>query len=166
MDKAKKISAVCLIAMTLAGCGANTEDNNKQTSQGYHNNDYMEPTENGARTASNEEGYVWDDAKKKIDAIQDVKSSHVIAVGHDAYVSVVLENENQEEAPNDLKKRVSDELMKSDPSITKVYVSSNPEFISHMENYGDRIRGGEPFSGLYDEFTGMTKRIFPESYSK
>ena len=164
MNHVKNVSMLCLLAITLVGCGTNTE-NNKQTTQGIHDNQ-MEPTEYGTRTNTAEEGYVWDDAKKKIDAIKDVKSSHVVAVGHDAFVAVVLENENHEEPPKELKKKISDEVMNEDSEINKVYVSSNPEFFDHMENYGERLHAGESFSGLYDEFKGMSKRTFPESYSK
>lgn len=155
----------CLLAITLVGCGGTNTENNEQSTQGYQNNQ-MEPTAYDNQTTNDEEGYVWDDAKKRIDNIQDVNASHVVVVGHDAFVAVSLENGNQQEPPNDLKKKISDEVMKDDSHINKVYVSSNPEFVGHMENYGERLRGGEPFSGLYDEFKEMTKRVFPESYSK
>ncbi|TSB48529.1 YhcN/YlaJ family sporulation lipoprotein [Alkalicoccobacillus porphyridii] len=165
MNYLKSISMLCLVSIMLVGCGMNNDNNGENTAQNYDQQPMgQDENRNMNRADNHDEGYVHDEVKQKVDEIDGVRTSHVVVVGNDAYVAVMLDNDNnnQEEIPKDLKEKVSDKVKEEDPSISAVYVSSNPDFLGHMQNYSDRLQQGEPFTGLYDEFAEMTKRVFPD----
>jgi YhcN/YlaJ family sporulation lipoprotein len=41
-------------------------------------------------------------------------------------------------------------------------VSANPDFIDRINDYGDKIRDGQPIEGMADEFNEMIRRMFPQ----
>ncbi|MEH7014692.1 YhcN/YlaJ family sporulation lipoprotein, partial [Neobacillus niacini] len=45
--------------------------------------------------------------------------------------------------------------------IQNVYVSSNPDFVERMKDYGRRIKQGDPIEGFFDEFNETVRRVFP-----
>ncbi|OXS79984.1 YhcN/YlaJ family sporulation lipoprotein [Domibacillus enclensis] len=48
-------------------------------------------------------------------------------------------------------------------SIEKVYISEDPEFTTQMKDYADRVRAGEPVEGIFDEFSDVIRKVFPNS---
>ena len=170
MKMLRDIVMVGLVGVALVGCGSNTEDNAmqkanqvKDQSNNYQDDMYGDKYYN---TNMDSRMNISEEAAKKITELDEVGQAHVVVVESDAYVAVMLKEDNKEELYEDLKKKISDEVMKTDSNINKVYVSSNPEFIDHMEDYSERLQKGEPLKGLYDEFKGMAERIFPEAYRK
>ncbi|MGA9227560.1 MAG: YhcN/YlaJ family sporulation lipoprotein, partial [Mesobacillus sp.] len=78
-----------------------------------------------------------------------------------AYVAVVLSNDETGNVRKDLEKKISDRVKSTDSNIENVYVSSNPDFVDRMKDYGDKIQNGEPIRGLFDGFSEMVQRVFP-----
>lgn len=103
-----------------------------------------------------------DDIADKITDMKEVNNATVIVTDNNAYVAVVLTGNKQGDVTQSLKKKISDKVKATDKSINNVYVSANPDFVDRMQDYGRRIRKGEPIKGLLDEFGQMTRRVFPE----
>ncbi|MCM3615953.1 YhcN/YlaJ family sporulation lipoprotein [Sutcliffiella horikoshii] len=103
---------------------------------------------------------VADEASKRITDLKEVKSSNVLVTDRNAYVAAVLEGENKE-LSNDVEEKIANQVRKTDRSIRNVYVSVNPEFVDRMEGYTNDINEGRPITGIFDEFTEMVQRVFP-----
>ncbi|MCL6574281.1 MAG: YhcN/YlaJ family sporulation lipoprotein, partial [Bacillus sp. (in: Bacteria)] len=56
---------------------------------------------------------------------------------------------------------IAGRVRSTDRNIRNVYVSSNPDFVDRMSEYGDKIRSGRPITGLYKEFNVMIQSVFP-----
>ncbi len=93
--------------------------------------------------------------------MQEVRHANVIVTENNAYVAVVLEDNTKGDVREDLEKKISDQVKSTDKGINNVFVSSNPDFVDRMGDYGDKIQNGEPVKGLFEEFTEMVERVFP-----
>ncbi|WP_336765401.1 YhcN/YlaJ family sporulation lipoprotein [Paenibacillus sp. USHLN196] len=62
---------------------------------------------------------------------------------------------------DEIKGKISAKIKQFAPNIENVYVSANPEFVEHVENYATDMRNGKPVSGMIDTFQSMVERIFP-----
>lgn len=93
--------------------------------------------------------------------MQEVRHANVIVTENNAYVAVVLEDNTKGDVREDLEKKISDQVKSTDKGINNVFVSSNPDFVDRMGDYGDKIQKGEPVKGLFEEFTEMVERVFP-----
>jgi YhcN/YlaJ family sporulation lipoprotein len=104
---------------------------------------------------------VADKAADRIKDLDEVERANVIVTNRNAYVAVVLRDGAKGEVTNRLEKKIADKVKDSDSDIRNVYVSSNPNFVNRMEDYGNRINQGDPIEGFFDEFNEMVRRVFP-----
>ncbi|MEK1832383.1 YhcN/YlaJ family sporulation lipoprotein [Priestia megaterium] len=44
-----------------------------------------------------------------------------------------------------------------------MYVSSDPDFVNRMEDYGNRINENATRNGLFEDFTETVRRVFPNN---
>ncbi|QOS80869.1 YhcN/YlaJ family sporulation lipoprotein [Paenibacillus sp. JNUCC31] len=63
--------------------------------------------------------------------------------------------------PEEIKSKISAKIKQYAPHVENVYVSSNPEFVQHVESYSTDIRNGKPVRGMIGSFQSMVERIFP-----
>ncbi|MFC9711790.1 YhcN/YlaJ family sporulation lipoprotein [Paenibacillus sp. NPDC056933] len=63
--------------------------------------------------------------------------------------------------PAEIKSKISAKIKQYAPHVENVYVSSNPEFVQHVESYSTDIRNGKPIRGMIGSFQSMVERIFP-----
>ena len=106
---------------------------------------------------------VADEAADRIAKLDEVDNANVIVTNRNAYVAVVLKNGAKGEVTDRLEKKVADQVRATDPDIRDVFVSSNPDFVNRMEDYGNRINEGAPVRGLFEEFTETVRRVFPNT---
>lgn len=106
---------------------------------------------------------VHDEVKNRIEDMNEVRRAHVIVTDSTAYVAVVLNDDSTGNIRKDLEEKISDRVRTTDESIDNVYVSSNPDFVNRMSDYGNKIQNGKPIRGLYDGFSEMVQRIFPSA---
>lgn len=104
---------------------------------------------------------VHDEVKNNIEDLNEVKRAHVIVTDSTAYVAVVLNGDKTGNVRKDIEDKISDKVKATDKSIDNVYVSSNPDFVDRMSDYGNKIQNGMPIRDLYDEFSEMVQRVFP-----
>ncbi|EDL63886.1 YhcN [Bacillus sp. SG-1] len=176
----------------LTGCGmANggngADDNNLQTQNvGYNNNgendlngnendigdnglfgDNENDGDNGLFNDDGNNGQqrmeVADQAANKVKGLKEVQEANVIVTDNNAFVAVMLKDNAEGEVTKQIEKKISNAVKEADQDIENVYVSSNPDFVDRMRNYGNDIQDGDPVEGLFEEFSEMTRRVFPNA---
>ncbi|MFC0562170.1 YhcN/YlaJ family sporulation lipoprotein [Halalkalibacter alkalisediminis] len=158
MEFLKRIS-ICLFAIALiTGCAMNDEarDNNRTA-----NNANIQNVAN--RNNNDTRMQVADEAQDKIENLSEVRHANVIVTNRNAYVAVVLDDDSKGEVRKDVENKISDQVKSTDDNIRNVFVSSNPDFVDRMGDYGDKIQSGKPIRGLFEEFNEMVQRIFPNA---
>lgn len=148
---------ILTLSFVLTACGANSaaDDKNKEENERGSKAQNVDDKNNNSRMR------VADKAQDKIENMQEVRHANVIVTENNAYVAVVLEDNTKGDVREDLENKISDQVKSTDKGIRNVFVSSNPDFVDRMGDYGDKIQGGKPIRGLFEEFTEMVQRVFP-----
>lgn len=166
MKRIWMLLSAALLFIALTGCG-NREENDTATNT-ENNGEVDQKDDTEANDKENLE--LADDASDKIDELEEVDSSTVIITENNAYVAVVL-NENSDgteiaEGSDELEQieeKIGEQVRETNDSVDNVYVSINPDFVSRMNEYRDKVDQGEPVEGLFEEFGELTQRIFPDA---
>lgn len=106
---------------------------------------------------------VADVAADRIVALKNVKDANVIVTDHTAYVAAVLDDNKESNLTKDMEHKIAHEVRKADGSVHRVFVSTNPDFVNRMNGYVDKLQTGKPVSGLFNEFSEVVRRVFPNS---
>ncbi len=169
MNAKRGILLISMLSMSLIFAGCNNKDNKgtvgtNNTHDGVQNVRYNEPNTNDMTNVNNTNNHMVlaDQAAQKVTNVNDVKAASVIVTDNNAFVAVVLQNDQK--LTDKLQKKISDAVRATDSSIDHVYVSANPDFIDHMDNYTNKLRNGKPVVGLFEEFSKMTQRVFPNAH--
>lgn len=166
MKKINYFVMTLLVIPLLFGCAANQDneatdkrDNNDVEIQNVRNedNDFDLNNNNG------EQMDVADEAADHISKLEEVQTANVIVTNRNAYVAVTLRNGAKGEVTDRLENRIADQVRKTDSDIQNVFVSSNPDFVQRMNDYGDKINNGDPIEGFFEEFNEMVRRVFPNA---
>ena len=106
---------------------------------------------------------VADDVAAKIAELDEVDVAHVLVTDTNAYVAVKAKEGTEDN--DELKTRISEKAKegKGNLNFENVYVSLDPDFVGRMEEYGTKIKAGEPVEGFFDEFTDTVQRVFPDT---
>lgn len=149
--------SIFILSFVLTACGADSaaDDNDKEENDRGTKVQKVDDENNDSRMR------VADKAQDKIENMQEVRHANVIVTDNNAYVAVVLEDNSKGDVREDVEKKISDQVKTTDKRIRNVFVSSNPDFVDRMGDYGDKIQNGEPVKGLVEEFTEMVQRVFP-----
>ncbi|WP_052427549.1 YhcN/YlaJ family sporulation lipoprotein [Neobacillus niacini] len=175
MKKAKLFPMFFLFIFSLMGCNANNNDDvamNNRNNDGARNVRYQPDNVDTRRITNNQNDIdrnfdnntrmeVADKAADRITDLDEVDSANVIVTNRNAYVAVELRDSAKGEVTNRLEKKIADKVRDSDRDIQNVYVSSNPDFVERMKDYGRRIKQGHPIEGFFDEFNETVRRVFP-----
>lgn len=165
---------ILLLSVYLTGCARN----NANEEAGNRNRTGMEPTRVNYNTKdvvprvtdvrndnrinnTNTKMEVADRAAEKISSMPEIDRANVIVTDNYAYVAAKLDPSTKH-LTNKTESKISDQVKLADPDIDRVFVSVNPDFYNHMNNYADDIRSGRPVSGFIEEFSKMVQRIFPD----
>lgn len=183
MIKKMKILIAILIVGFLTACGNDDAKDDKTKETNTTNTTNEENTDPNATVDTGTDGDIGDEAgqnvstngDQKVDIADDVAAqiaemdevdtAHVLVTDSNAYVAVRLKNGVEDN--DELKTRISDKAKegKGTSSFENVYVSLDPDFVGRMEEYGNKIREGEPVEGFFDEFTETIHRVFPDAHS-
>ncbi|SES96662.1 sporulation lipoprotein, YhcN/YlaJ family [Salinibacillus kushneri] len=139
------------------GDNLNINNGNQDNINRNGNNDTGQNTNN-----NNNQYEVANRAADRItDEINEVDQAYVFAGNENAYVAIALKGNQNDEASDKLKQRVSKVVKATDEDIDDVFVSANPEFFNQAGDYADQIENGDPIEGLFKEMGDMFQRIFP-----
>jgi spore cortex protein len=157
----KRLSLFLLTIFIISGCGLNNEatDQNRNAD----NNDQNARVQNVNNNNNNQRMQVADEAQNKVEELSEVRRANVIVTNRNAYVAVVLKDDTKGEIRKEVENKISDQVKSTDNNIRNVFVSSNPDFANRMGDYGQKIQGGEPIEGLFEEFNELVQSIFPNA---
>ncbi|GKU83116.1 YhcN/YlaJ family sporulation lipoprotein [Niallia sp. NCCP-28] len=150
----------------LTGCNANDDKenamnenvNNRNNDVNVQNVGYRTNNHNNKATADLD---LADEVADKVTDIKGIKRAVVFKTDRNAFVAVELTGNKSGEVTKKLEDKIANKVRKIDGDIKNVYVSSNPDFYNRMTNYGRDIENGKPISGLFNEFSQMVRRVFP-----
>lgn len=105
---------------------------------------------------------IADKAAEKITKLRGVRQANVLVTRRNAYVSAVLDND-QQQLTREIEDKIADQVRAVDPGIRNVYVSTNPEFADRTNNYVKDVQAGRPVVGFFEQFNEIVARIFPNA---
>jgi YhcN/YlaJ family sporulation lipoprotein len=172
--KIVKHALLLFISIALVtGCGVDkdaqdnmNDDKNKVTDNQNANNNQVDDNNGDVTDEKNtveSKMEVADEAQNKIENLKEVNHANVIVTNENAYVAVVLNNAANGDLRKDVETKISNQVKSIDNTIHNVFVSSNPDFVNSMGDYGDRLRAGQPIKGFFNEFDDMVRRVFPNA---
>ena len=181
MIKMLQVPMMLLLIFSLTGCGTpktengnnnatNNETNGTETNVGtgttndHVNEDVNNDTSNavGTNTTHGHKVEVADKVADDVAAMKEVESANVLVTDANAYVAVELKEGNK--GDEHMENKIAEHVRKGNHNFKNVYVSMNPDFVKQMNDYGTKIREGEPVEGFFEEFSDTVRRVFPDSH--
>jgi spore cortex protein len=140
----------------------NTINNNDNYGE-FGNNDVNRTRRNNNDANDNDTFELADQVADRItNDVKEVERAYVFTGPENAYVGVVLEDENTE-LTEELKARIRRAAKSADRNIDDVFISANPDFIKSAEDYANDLESGDPIEGLFEEMGDMFERVFPDN---
>ena len=171
MIKKMKILIAILIIGFLTACGNDDAKDDKTTNtttdttqDGNMDSNATVDTGNDGEIGEEEGKDVSTNGDQKVDVADEVAAKIAELDEVDAAHVAVRAKEGTEDN-EELKTRISEKAKegKGNLNFENVYVSLDPDFVGRMEEYGTKIKAGEPVEGFFDEFTDTVKRVFPDT---
>jgi spore cortex protein len=168
LNAQKVLLLTSMLSISFISAGCNNDHNNKSvgtnTQDGAQNVRYNVPNTNDMTNVNNKDNHmnVADQAVQKVTTLNEVKKASVIVTDNNAFAAVVLKDDKT--LTNNLQEKISDAVRSTDSNIKNVYISANPDFVKHMEDYSNKLRNGKPIVGLFKEFSNMIQRVFPNAH--
>lgn len=107
---------------------------------------------------------IADDIADSVADLNYVRSATAIVMGNNAYVAVMMRGDRgKRELTEKQKNQIAARAKAADPRIRDVFVSTNPDFVTHMQDYATDLRAGKPISGFINNMVDMIRRTFPEA---
>ncbi|NIK13078.1 YhcN/YlaJ family sporulation lipoprotein [Alkalibacillus almallahensis] len=137
------------------------------TENDYNRQNQINRTEQNNRNGMNQNNNqnrfdVAEDAAEEVASqVEEVNRAYVMTGDTNAYVAVVMNNNNREEISDEVKKKVSDVVQSEKSDLDNVYVSANADFFDTVNDYVERADEGDPVEGFFEEFNSMLDRVFP-----
>ncbi|PRZ17091.1 YhcN/YlaJ family sporulation lipoprotein [Laceyella sediminis] len=105
-----------------------------------------------------------DNVAHEVARMPQVDTASAIIMGRTAYLGVMLKKRvGDGQMSQDLNRQISARVRAVDPSIRRVYVSQNPDFVKQMNNYAQDLRQGRPVQGFFKNLMDIIRRTFPEA---
>jgi YhcN/YlaJ family sporulation lipoprotein len=93
--------------------------------------------------------------------IPEVNKATVVVYGSTALVGVDMKARVQGTLETDVKKKIEKTVKDTDKSITRVYVTADPDLYKRIENIAKGISAGRPVSEFAKQISEIIKRITP-----
>lgn len=184
MIKMLQVPVTLLLIFSLMGCGTTKTDNeennatktNNETNTGTETNigtgttnDHINENVNnnasngvGTNTNHGHKVEVADKVADDVAAMKEVESANVLVTDVNAYVAVVLKEGDK--GDEHMENKIAEHVRTGNHNFKNVYVSMNPDFVKQMNDYGTKIREGEPVEGFFEEFSDTVRRVFPDAH--
>lgn len=92
---------------------------------------------------------------------KEVDSATCVITGNTALVGLQFDRQYKGKLTEDIKEDVEERVRKTDPRITQVVVTADPDMVTRIENIFRDIGRGRPISGFAEEINEMINRIKP-----
>ncbi|MDQ0213959.1 YhcN/YlaJ family sporulation lipoprotein [Oikeobacillus pervagus] len=140
-----------------------TNGDDRERNNVFDDNEPLNVRDDNFRDNNSDRLDVADEAANRITKIKEVDRANVIVTNRNAYVAVVLKGDTEGKLTRDVENQIAKTVRATDDDIRNVFVSSNPDFVDRMTDYGDKIERGEPIEGLVEEFNETVRRVFPNA---
>lgn len=118
--------------------------------------------QNRMNTMNSKDMTVASKAADKITSLPEVQRATVIVSGGTAYVAAQLNGKAK--MSQAVEKKIADCVRAKDKTIGPVYVSTNMDFVNRMRTYANDLQNGKPVTGLFNQFSDMVQRVFPNAH--
>ena len=136
--------------------GANRSDTGLNNNGAANNGNTSATTSNGALGA-----FDWAngaaDIEKAIGQISELSDARVVVTNSTALVGVRFDNAYKGELTERIREMVAAEVLKADPSIQTVAVTSNTEDVGKVYDLADQVRAGRTADELSSEINAIVR---------
>lgn len=146
--------AIILGIMLSAGCSAYK----KPAPQGQPN---MQVPQQPMPTGAEELNAIVSRLTSAAKSVPGVNRATVVLAGTTAYVGIDEKAGLEKGETDRIKRNVSSEMKKSEPRLTAVYVSSDPDIITRLQRIAGGVAAGQPVSSFAAELTEIANRLSP-----
>lgn len=152
----KQVFAVTAVLFLLSGCGT---DRNASDGNARGVREVKQSVDRPDRNPSNREI-----AKRLVTLANDVpgvRGATAIVAGDYAVVGIDVDKDLDRSRVGTIKYSVA-QALKNDPYGANAAVTSDPDIVQRLKNMGNKIRRGQPLSGVANELAAIVERIVPE----
>ncbi len=169
--KNKWFPILLVVVLTVSVLAACTPRQRTVPQPSPENQNDMTP-QNNTQITPNDNSRIADTIANEVERIEGVERATVVVNNNTAYVAVDLDNDIKGARTDAVKEEVVNRVRNIDLSatrvgayrtITKVYVTSDMDTYTRLQDYARDIRQGKPISGMIDEIQEMFRRSAPES---
>ena len=93
--------------------------------------------------------------------MEEVRSATVVISENTALVGVNLTDTTKGEMNTEIKRQIEESVRRTDPQITRVSVTADPDIFKRIENIARETGRGRPLSGFGREIEELVRRITP-----
>lgn len=160
-----------ILAICLTGCSGNDQNANDTGMGDYttRNTQEINDASDNRRAANplqinnySNDFSISERAEQRVEALKEIRRAKVLLKGDTAYVAAELSDRNTQELKDNVKKKITAQVKGADEHVHQVYVSTNPDFMQRIEEYGHDLKSGRPITGLGDEIGTTIRNVFPE----
>lgn len=98
---------------------------------------------------------------REAERVAGVKNAVVLVNDDVAYVGVDVGTTMADEDADYVRDEIINRIHVAEPTIERVYISSNPDTLGRLRGFGNDIRGGRPITGFIDQVETMFRRTIP-----
>lgn len=155
INKVMVMAVVIILGIILsAGCSAYK----KPAPQGQPN---MQVPQQPMPTGAEELNAIVSRLTSAAKSVPGVNGATVVLAGTTAYVGIDEKAGLEKGETDRIKRNVSSEMKKSEPRLTAVYVSSDPDIITRLQRIAGGVAAGQPVSTFAAELTEIANRLSP-----
>lgn len=161
-----------ILAICLTGCSGNDQNGANDVGMGDYttrNTQDVNDVSDNRRAANplqinnySNDFSISERAEQRVEALKEIRRAKVLLKGDTAYVAAELSDRNTQGLKDHVKKKITAQVKGADEHVQQVYVSTNPDFMKRISQYGNDLKNGHPITGLGDEIGATIRNVFPE----
>ncbi|RIX59356.1 YhcN/YlaJ family sporulation lipoprotein [Paenibacillus nanensis] len=155
----KWLSAVMIIAVLTAGCGAGARNNASPSPQNNGQLQAQQNQDNGERMLSRAE--VEAHLEQLARGVSGVENAHCVIVGNTAIVGIDVDGNLERSRVGTIKYSVA-EAFRKDPYGVDAFVTADIDITNRLAEIGADIRNGRPLAGFAEELADIMGRLVPQ----
>ncbi|MBB6215547.1 YhcN/YlaJ family sporulation lipoprotein [Anaerosolibacter carboniphilus] len=100
---------------------------------------------------------------REAERVTGVRNAVTLVNNNVAYVGLDVGTTLGDEDADYVRDEVINRIHTAEPTINRVYVSSNPDTLGRLRGFGNDIRGGRPITGFIDQVETLFRRTIPRT---
>jgi len=99
----------------------------------------------------------------EVEKVPGVENATVLINNNTAYIGIDLDEAIEDRQITVIKDRIVSKVKDMEARITTVYVSADTDVVGRLKGYAQKVRDGNPISGMFEEIEDMFRRTVPSS---